>query len=124
MARFTHLIRCRAAFNVFSVALMTVSAVGLLPGCKPVPTADHGNSQVPVDADVATCAPGKYGGTFVLSESTEPKTFNPYVTADLTSQDVQGLLLEALVVWDPLKQMDAPALAKSWDIAPDKKTYT
>jgi peptide/nickel transport system substrate-binding protein len=110
------------------VALLRASSILLLlilPGCKPPPKVDRGHFPLPPDTDISTCTPGKYGGTFVLSESTEPKTFNPYVEAsDQTSQDVQNFFLTGLVNYDPMTKTEVPYLAKSWDLAPDKKTYT
>jgi peptide/nickel transport system substrate-binding protein len=95
-----------------------------LPGCKPPPKVDRGNYPLPLDPDVASCAPGKYGGTLVLSESNEPKTFNPLVEAsEQTSDDVQDMFLDPLVFYDPLSRQNVPRLAKSWEILPDKKTY-
>ena len=96
-----------------------------LPACKPPPKVDRGNFPLPKDADISPCTPGKYGGTMVLSESTEPKTFNPDVEAtDQTSDEVQSLFLSGLVNYDPMTKTEDPFLAKSWDLAPDKKTYT
>ncbi len=98
----------------------------LLGGCKPPPVAHHGTRPGPdEDVDVATCAPGKFGGTMVLTQSSEPKAFNTMVEAgDQVTQDVGALIFCGLVVYDPMSQEPIPALAKSWDIAEDKKTYT
>jgi peptide/nickel transport system substrate-binding protein len=96
----------------------------LLAGCQPPPQVDRGHHPIPVDADVATCAPGKYGGQLVLAESNEPKTFNPLVEAsEQTSEDVQGFFLDPLVEYLPYVRENVPALAKSWELLPDHKTY-
>lgn len=98
----------------------------LLGGCKPPPVATHGGRFGPnAEPDIATCQPGKYGGTMVLTESSEPKAFNYLLEAsEQVSQDVQTLLFSGLVAYNPLKEDNDPGLAKSWEIAPDQKTYT
>ncbi len=100
--------------------------VGLLSGCKPPPIATHGPRPGPdEEVDVASCLPGKFGGTMVLTESSEPTCINPLVEAgEQVSLDMQVMLLSGLAVYNPLTQENVPALAKSWEIAADKKTYT
>ncbi len=122
-ARLTHI----SAGPIGHLALLPALLALLLtvPGCKPPPKVDRGHFPIPQDAEVASCAPGKYGGTLVLSESNEPKTFNPLVEAsEQTSDDVQNMFLDPLVFYDPLSRTNVPRLAKSWDLAPDHKTYT
>jgi peptide/nickel transport system substrate-binding protein len=116
---------CAGPIGRAGLGAILVSTLLLLPGCKPPPTVDRGHSPLPVDAQVASCDPGRYGGTLVLSESNEPKTFNPLVEAsEQTSQDVQDMFLDSLVYYDPLSRTNVPRLALSWDLAPDHKTYT
>ncbi len=105
---------------------LLAAALGLvtLAGCKPPPQVVRGQFPLPKDAETAKCEPGKYGGVFVVTDSTEPKTFNPLVPSDQTSAGVQGTFLSGLVTLDPFTQNAIPALAKSWEIGPDKKTYT
>ena len=58
----------------------------------------HGGPALPgEEVDVSPCDPGKYGGTFVMVDIVEPKTFNPEVPGDLYSQAAQGYLLDSLV---------------------------
>jgi ABC-type transport system substrate-binding protein len=53
----------------------------------------------------------------------EPTTFDPAVVEDGTTIDMLQNLYEGLVEWTP-KNTLAPALASSWTISPDGKTYT
>lgn len=78
----------------------------------------------PPGREVAEAEPGAYGGVFVLASSTEPKTFNFLVPGDAATSDITGRLFNGLTTYDPMKRETIPALAKSWDIGADKKTYT
>lgn len=101
-----------------------VALVIVLTGCTKPPKVERGEFPLPEGVEVVDCEPGKYGGTFVVSETTEPKTFNFLVPADSVSNKAQGRFLDGLVGWDPMKTESVPALATSWDIAEDGKTYT
>ena len=67
---------------------------------------------------------GKFGGEFITSEISDPKTFNPWVSKDATSSSIGDMLYDALVTSSPLKGDIVPMLAKSYTISEDKKTYT
>ena len=106
---------------------MSLALMGLgLAGCTKTLKVVHGGPALPgEEVDVSPCDPGKYGGTFVMVDIVEPKTFNPEVPGDLYSQAAQGYLLDSLVHSDPMNGNNPiPGLAKSWDIGADKKTYT
>ncbi len=79
---------------------------------------------LPQDVAIADCEPGKHGGIFVLTETTEPKTFNFLVPADSVSGDLQGHIFSGLVDYDPIREEHIPALAKSWEIGKDNLSYT
>lgn len=67
---------------------------------------------------------GSYGGTFILAESTEPKTFNFFVPSDAVSSKIQGYLSSGLMSWNQQKQEFEPGLAKSYQVSEDGRTYT
>ncbi len=96
----------------------------VVASCSEPPKVERGNFPLPQDVEIANCKVGKYGGTFVMAISQEPKTFNPLIASDAYSADVISMLLSPLVTFDPFKQESAPALAKSWKISEDSKTYT
>ena len=110
----------RLTFHLLACA----AALGLAACGGPPPEVERNEFPVPKDAEVSGNEPGKYGGVFVISDSTEPKTFNFLVPADQASSSAMGRFLAGLVTLDPLKTETVPALAKSWDISEDKKTYT
>jgi peptide/nickel transport system substrate-binding protein len=75
---------------------------------------------------VATDAPeiGRYGGTLVNAGIGEPRTFNPVVVTDSATGGVLGLIFEGLVEASYLTGDIEPALAESWALSPDKRTWT
>ncbi len=75
---------------------------------------------------VADYAPeiGKYGGTYVLSQISDPRTFNPIVVQDTASGAVTGAFAETLVDQDYITGEITPALAESWTTSQDGRTWT
>ncbi len=114
------------AKNSATVFLRVVAGVCalLVFACSEPPKVERGKFPLPKDAEISQCKVGKYGGTFVMAISQEPKTFNPLIASDAYSAEAISMLLSTLVTFDPFKQESAPALAKSWDISEDGKTYT
>ncbi len=68
--------------------------------------------------------PGRFGGKLVASLRSEPKTLNPVTATDLPSQQVIGLMAADLIHINRYTQRTEPALAKSWKVSRDGKTYT
>jgi len=85
------------------------------------PTASH---PLPPSPLVAQGAPGQPGGRCVIAASASPKTFNPLIAYDSASDAVVRLLFAPLVSLDWPTQQPRPALAESWSVAPDQKTWT
>ncbi len=102
--------------------LLTIVAV-VCVSCQKAPTVRRGEFAVPRDGDVSHCKPGIYGGIMVLTSPAEPKGFNFLTAVDLPTMQALNMLMNALVRQDPFTQEFLPALAKSWDIKPDRKTY-
>lgn len=61
-------------------------------------------------------------GTAVLGVDADPPTLNLGTTTDFTAGDVSAKILEGLV-WLDHDYNPKPALATSWTVAPDGKTY-
>ncbi|MGE9292809.1 MAG: ABC transporter substrate-binding protein, partial [Puniceicoccales bacterium] len=101
-----------------------VGLVALLGGCGEPPAIERGQYPLPEGVETAQCEPGQYGGVLIVSDTTEPKTFNFLVPADAASASAMGRFQVGLVGWDPVKTENIPALAASWEIGEDKKTYT
>jgi peptide/nickel transport system substrate-binding protein len=66
---------------------------------------------------------GRFGDTLVISERAEPKTLNPLVAADQSSQEIIGLLTADLVHINRYTQQTEPALATSWSVSADGRRY-
>jgi peptide/nickel transport system substrate-binding protein len=79
----------------------------------------------PLPEDVGRSAqpPGQYGGILVLSEASEPTSFNPLVIEDAASSSISSLMLGGLTESDPATQETIPGLAKSWEMSADQKSY-
>jgi peptide/nickel transport system substrate-binding protein len=75
--------------------------------------------------DVATYAPeiGKYGGTYVTSTISDPRTFNAIVSQDTVSSAVTDVMFDSLVGENYITGEIVPALAESWTVSPDGRTW-
>ena len=69
-------------------------------------------------------APGKVGGRLVVALRSEPKTLNPVLAIDDPSRDVIRCLSGDLIHINRETLKTGPALAKSWNVSPDGRTYT
>lgn len=67
---------------------------------------------------------GLYGGTLIVAQRSEPKTLNPVVAADAPSREVLGRLTADLIHINRSTQRTEPALAKSWTLSKDGRTFT
>lgn len=104
--------------------LFFYSFIILCSGCADAPTVERTPNEVPEDAEIADCQPGKHGGIFVTSQVSGPKTFNPLIVEDVPSREGINPLMASLTTENPLTNEIIPQLAKSWEISEDKKTYT
>jgi len=67
---------------------------------------------------------GRYGGGLVVAERTEPKTLNPVVSVDSTSREVIGRMTADLIHINRQTLKTEPALARSWSVSRDGRSYT
>jgi peptide/nickel transport system substrate-binding protein len=67
---------------------------------------------------------GHYGGHLTIGQRSEPKTLNPVTSTDAVSREVIGRLMGDLIEINRSTQQTEPALAKSWKISPDGRTFT
>ncbi len=68
--------------------------------------------------------PGRYGGRFILGQVSNPKQFNAMMVNENSSRDITDLIFSSLVTFNNETQQEEPALAKSWEVAPDGVTWT
>jgi peptide/nickel transport system substrate-binding protein len=67
---------------------------------------------------------GQYGGRLTIGQRSEPKTLNPVTATDAVSREVIGRLMADLIDINRSTQQTEPALAKSWKMSADGKTFT
>jgi len=67
---------------------------------------------------------GRYGGHLTIGQRSEPKTLNPVTATDSVSREVIGRLMGDLIEINRSSQQTEPALAKSWKVSPDARTFT
>ncbi len=104
-------------------ALLALCTVWLV-GCGEPPRVERGQYPLPEEVSVTDSEPGQYGGIFVLNETTQPATFNPQVPNNVTTSILLTRILSPLVDYDPRTESYVPALAKSWEVGEDNRSYT
>src|SRR5579863_533512 len=106
------------------IAGLTVLYVCLLAGAsfaaKIAPEAAKPGEELARMADVS----GRYGGHLTIGQRSEPKTLNPVMATDAVSREVIGRLMGDLIEINRSSQQTEPALAKSWKISSDGRTFT
>lgn len=106
------------------IACLTLLYVCLLAGAcfaaAPAPEALQPGEELARLADVS----GQYGGHLTIGQRSEPKTLNPVTATDAVSREVIGRLMGDLIEINRPSQQTEPALAKSWKISPDGRTFT
>ena len=106
------------------IAGLTLLYVCLLAGAcfaaKVAPEAAKPGEELARMADVS----GRYGGHLTIGQRSEPKTLNPVMATDAVSREVIGRLMGDLIEINRSSQQTEPALAKSWKISSDGRTFT
>jgi peptide/nickel transport system substrate-binding protein len=87
---------------------------------KVAPEAAKPGEELARMADVS----GRYGGHLTIGQRSEPKTLNPVMATDAVSREVIGRLMGDLIEINRSSQQTEPALAKSWKISSDGRTFT
>jgi microcin C transport system substrate-binding protein len=64
------------------------------------------------------------GGNIVLNLGVEPPTLNPITSTDAAAQEVQAYVIESMGTRNVDTYEWEPALATSWEISKDNKTFT
>ena len=115
--------------NGYLSAVWIVPLIAFLAGC--------GKSEAPKSASssaadyplpdpplVSNCEPGVRGGRLVIASFAGAKTFNPLTENEQSSSEIVRLLFSGLVDVDVVTQEARPALAESWSVESDQKTWT
>lgn len=77
-----------------------------------------------VDRMVAHNPIGRAGGQIVVALRSDPKTLNPALAADVSSRDIIYCMNADLIHINRETQKTESALAKSWSVSRDGRTYT
>ncbi|HXG68112.1 MAG TPA: ABC transporter substrate-binding protein [Blastocatellia bacterium] len=81
--------------------------------------------EIPEGAMVSDGEVGSYGGTLVLALPSNPKSFNPITSSEVsTAWVVAGPIYRPLTDYDNKEQKDVPSLAESWETSPDGLIWT
>jgi len=76
------------------------------------------------DLQISSAELGEYGGTLVVGQRAEPKTLNPVIATDAPSREVIGRMIGDLVHINRVTQQTEPALASSWKLSKDGRSFT
>jgi len=106
--------------NRARLALIVCLAAPMLAVAAPAPQPLSTSEEVQqVNAEV-----GRYGGHLVVGLRSEPKTLNPVTATDAISRQVIFQCNADLISINRSSQQTEPALAKSWKVSPDGRTFT
>lgn len=105
-------------------SLIFISAGVLVSGCSKDAPPAQSKFPLPQPPLVSSAEPGRHGGRLLLSTVGTPSTFNPLQANDIASVECSQVLFSPLVRMDFTAQEVRPALAESWSVAPDQKTWT
>jgi peptide/nickel transport system substrate-binding protein len=100
--------------------MVLLSALSTLASSAPLPQ----QVQKGEELQVASSDVGEYGGTLVVGQRGEPKTLNPVLAADAPSREVTGRMMADLVHINRVTQKTEPALATSWKLSKDGRSFT
>ncbi len=112
----------RSGFPLNSILLLL--SLCCFCACDRTISYDRQVHDLPEEVAISDCEIGRYGGIFILNETTQPTTFNPIVPNNLSTSMVLSRLMSGLIDFDPRTEAFTPALAKSWTVSPDGLTYT
>jgi peptide/nickel transport system substrate-binding protein len=108
----------RAVSTLISILIATSGS--LVASSAPLPQpAQKGEELMIGSAEV-----GSYGGTLVVGQRAEPKTLNPVMATDAPSREVIGRMQADLVHINRVTQKTEPALASSWKLSKDGRSFT
>jgi peptide/nickel transport system substrate-binding protein len=106
--------------KVIRLSLQVCLLAGACFAAAPAPEAAKPGEELARLADVS----GRCGGHLTIGQRSEPKTLNPVTATDAVSREVIGRLMGDLIEINRASQLTEPALAKSWNISADGRTFT
>ncbi len=117
------------------LTLILIIATGFFISCdkKPAPpvqkqsaaTAENGDyTALQKKAETFVPQIGTYGGELVLSSFSDPKSFNPITSTEMSTYEYTAYLYEGLVRQNGVTLLPEPNLADKWEISPDGLVWT
>lgn len=76
------------------------------------------------DLMVTSNEPGRFGGSITVAVRSDPKTLNPVLAVDEATREIIDCMNADLIHINRETQQTEPALAKSWSVSHDGRTYT
>ncbi|QSR87536.1 ABC transporter substrate-binding protein [Candidatus Methylacidiphilum infernorum] len=116
-------IRGMGLFSFFSLILLLSFIASGCYGQRKIKQAQRPSYPFFEDMEKSALPVGKRGGLFIESSAAEPSTFNWLVSEDATSSSFLNLMFDSLLSYNPIEDKVVPGLAKSWEVAPDNKTF-
>ena len=116
--------------RVLAILIAGAAAVGAwaAPEMEIEPAAEAATAASPLDRlvsiDHSAWEPGTPGGRFVLSNISDPKTFNPVLAKETSTTDITSRMFVGAVRRNQLTLEWEPHLAERWEISDDQKTIT
>jgi peptide/nickel transport system substrate-binding protein len=101
-----------------SIGIVAIAVSAATPAAPAVPGLPH--PKVAVEAPEI----GRFGATLVDAQSSEPRTFNPVIFTDTGTGGILGPVFDSLVETNYLTGDIEPALAESWTLSADRRTWT
>jgi peptide/nickel transport system substrate-binding protein len=115
----------RRAWTLAALLLVVAGTNGCGHKSDGVETAYHDPHPLPIDTlAMPTAEIGRYGGRFVIAQTADPRTFNPMMSNEQTSNDINDRMYAGLTEYDQATQTIYPLLAKRWDVSADGLTWT
>jgi len=70
------------------------------------------------------CFQGEPPADITICNANEPESLDPHIVTGVSEMRITKALFDGLTRLDPTNAAPTPALAESWEISPDGKTYT
>lgn len=115
--------------KLLTLMLVTLMALSMLAACAPAqqpsetPAQPGAEATPPAATEQPAVSEGKEGGTLIIRESGDPKSFNPSLAADDNAYAMMQNMFNRLTKLDSTKS-PIPDAAASWDVSADALTIT
>jgi peptide/nickel transport system substrate-binding protein len=105
------------------LSFVLIVLTAFLPAGVGAATAPHPSLPGMPDPKVMAGDIGKLGGTFLDAQVSDPSTFNPILAQSTTSTGPLASIFDGLVEANGKTTDIEPALAESWTVSPDGRTW-